>query len=497
MNPNPPELEWRYGIEAQKRWNQFIRHLELREGFSFVVLLVPDSTAARLTENLCRQWLETKGLELVSKEYTDPAKLKQNLAPFLLEQIAVTPNLGAVWVSGVVAQSDPDQPDWSDAWRYAAARINERREQLTTRYAIPIVLVGAPWLQIALREAAPDWWSVRSLVVNLKKDLETRVPNNQISQEIFLNDSTVENLDPDEILEQAMAYRTKGQEQNLLKLLRRTYDGLFQRNRWEEALEIAKEMLEIEEKINISKINIGAAYHHYGVSLYKLGHYKEAQAMFKKALDLAKDGSSSYQNIGIITGYLGRVYRHFEQFEKAENAYQEAFDWFQKAPETPELLRHKTIQLLEFSRLYRSQFLLSKSEETIREALEIASKTPNFSLSERAIVMRDLGDIQRSQFHLEEAENSYRTALTWQEQDQDSLDNRGDTMAALGHVLNDMGRYEEAKETFITALEWQRLGGSTLQTRYETMKALGKVLQQLNDPTAQQVLENAQTLLTD
>ena len=108
MNPTPPELERRYGKEAQKRWNQFIRHLELREGFSFVVLLVPDSTAARLTENLCRQWLETKGLELISKEYTDPVKLKQNLAPFLLEQAVVTPKLGAVWVSGVVAQSDPE-----------------------------------------------------------------------------------------------------------------------------------------------------------------------------------------------------------------------------------------------------------------------------------------------------------------------------------------------------------------------------------------------------
>jgi tetratricopeptide (TPR) repeat protein len=474
----PTELERRFGKTASERWTQLLRHLDLIDGFSFVVVLVPDETASRICATELEKYLKTRAQRLERLEYSTPEMLRENLAVDVLTRVPNDEHLGAIWLSNVTNRFDPKHNDWETAWRYAAARINESRDALKARYKTTLIVVGAPWLQETLREAAPDWWSIRSLVIRLQPDFT--------SSELSFNDNfpvlesihafpqdQSENalLDPDFVLEQAATLRgVKGQEKNLIQLLNRSISSLQNRGRCVEAEQYAREMLELEEKIGESILEKAGSYISIGNALLDQGRLEEAEQAARKALELQELGMESFTVRATTLSLLGRVFLFSNRLEEAEITLRTALKWLD--PESNE----NSITMYLLGSVLSDLGRFEESEKAFKTALEGVKSSGN-PLKNRGFLMISLSPVLYKLGRSEEAETTLRTALEWAETDGDSLLNRGLIMQHLGQLLVALGRLDEAEQAFRTALEWQKAGGESFRSLVYTMNSLAIVLE--------------------
>jgi tetratricopeptide (TPR) repeat protein len=474
----PTELERRFGKTASERWVQLLRHLDLIDGFSFVVVLVPDETASRICATELEKYLKTRGQRLERLEYATPEMLRENLAVDVLTRVPNDDHLGAIWLSSVTNRFDPKHNDWETAWRYAAARINERRDALRARYNATLIVVGAPWLQETLREAAPDWWSIRSLVIRLQPDFTANElsfkDNFPILESIhaFPQDQSEDALlDPDFVLEQAAKLRgVKGQEKNLIQLLNRSISSLLNRGRCVEAEQYAREMLELEEIIGESILEKAGSYTNIGHALLDQGRLDEAEQATRKALELQELGMESLAVRATTLSLLGRVFLFSNRLEEAEITLRTALKWLD--PESNE----SSITMYLLGSVLSDLGRFEESEKAFKTALEWV-KSSGDSLKNRGYLMISLSPVLYKLGRFEEAETTLRTALEWAESDGDSLLIRGSIMENYGQFLFASGRLEEAENAFRTALEWEKVGGASFMRRGITMSLLGLMLE--------------------
>ena len=286
-----------YGHEAWTDWQRLLVHFDLGEGFAFLVLLLPGAIGAKICQRHLSEYLATKGKRLAEAacEWRDDARR----LPERLFNLEVTDDLGGVWTGRVVPDSDPEIDEWRDAWRWGLASLNERRNPLLRRFPCPLVLVGAPWLQALLREAAPDLWSIRTAVVSFIPSLgpaeSSEGSNVQIEPERFLREEAAS--DPDYTLEQAGRLRGKpGMEPTLARLLLRSGNGFFEHARYESAEECFREAAEI-----LAPLVPGSA-------------------------ELKRDWAASLNNLGNALGDLGRPEEALPKAQEAVPIYEQLAD---------------------------------------------------------------------------------------------------------------------------------------------------------------------------
>jgi hypothetical protein len=158
----------RYGTAAALEWQRVQAHFALHEGFGLLVLLVPDSDGASLCRQALADQLADVGGTLLDLSPDSPSKLRV-LAETLLQQDP-PPGCGAIWIAAAVPEPAPDHAAWMLAWRWALATVNQNRNRAQARFRCTLVMVGAPWLVPLFREAAPDLWSVRSVVARIEPE---------------------------------------------------------------------------------------------------------------------------------------------------------------------------------------------------------------------------------------------------------------------------------------------------------------------------------------
>lgn len=158
----------RYGAGAAAEWRRVCSHFALNEGFALVVLLVPDRDGATLCRLTLGNRLRGTGQGILDVPLAGPSALRR-LAPDLLA-LRPAPGHAAVWVSAAVPGSADDFVAWHRAWRWGLATLNQNRNPLRRGVGCSLVIVGTPDLMPLFREAAPDLWSVRSLVAHILPD---------------------------------------------------------------------------------------------------------------------------------------------------------------------------------------------------------------------------------------------------------------------------------------------------------------------------------------
>ena len=163
----------RYALDRSPDWRALRRHFELGEGFAFIVLLVPDAEGAEVCRAALARFLQERGQHLEVVSEAQPSEL-ENIASTLLE-LKPPPDAGAVWVGKAVSEGEGDSGVWDKAWRLGVARLNQFRNPLQRAFGVPLIFVGAPRLQVILRENAPDLWSVRTLVAWVEPTLAESV----------------------------------------------------------------------------------------------------------------------------------------------------------------------------------------------------------------------------------------------------------------------------------------------------------------------------------
>src|SRR6185369_8164973 len=153
----------RLNPQALPEWQLLLTHLEISEGFSFVVLLVPDVDWANACRLALSDSLDALNKSLLTVDFSGREDFKVQL-PGRLLSLNISDRTGAVWLEKTVSEASPQFPEWQDAWCGMVARLNQFRNPLRRHFQVPLVFVGAGWIQPLIREAALDLWSVRTLV---------------------------------------------------------------------------------------------------------------------------------------------------------------------------------------------------------------------------------------------------------------------------------------------------------------------------------------------
>ncbi|MFN0168065.1 MAG: hypothetical protein ACKV22_16700, partial [Bryobacteraceae bacterium] len=158
-----------FDLPAARNFQKLLRHFELDEGFALIFLLVPGRRFAGLCRDELEGWLKEHGKgNLESLSLPDPPALEK--LPERLLAFEPGPDAAALWCEAAFPWAEmPGSPyfEWHRAWEHAAVKLNRVRNGVISRLSIPLLLVGAPWLREAVRDAAPDFWSIRTFVTEL------------------------------------------------------------------------------------------------------------------------------------------------------------------------------------------------------------------------------------------------------------------------------------------------------------------------------------------
>ena len=154
------------GLAGEREWQCLRRQFDLADdpwlGFVFCPAPGPVAVLRQRTEFMLRY--RVKQLRCIGPE--SPEALRE-LMPRLFESL---PQADCVWVE-VIAVDGPLSGDevgpWAAAWDWLMLRLNERRDALRRQLKGALVLAVHPDWKPRVRNAAPDFWSVRSLVLEL------------------------------------------------------------------------------------------------------------------------------------------------------------------------------------------------------------------------------------------------------------------------------------------------------------------------------------------
>ena len=414
-----------YGPEAWTDWLRLQAHFDLGEGFAFLILLLPGAIGAEICRRQLKQHLAAKGRLLVELpcEWPDDAR-------HLPERIfAVEPadNLGGIWLGTVIPETDPEIQNWRKAWRQGLASLNMQRNPLRERVACPLVLVGAPWLHILLRETAPDLWSVRTGVVSVTPALEpTQAGTKDYS---LIEPATLPVMsgeaaaDPDYVLEQAERLKDRpGLETARAQLLLRAGNGFYEHARFPSAEKCFRQAADL-----------------FAVSAAKNS-------------DIQADLAGTLNNLANTLTVLGRREEALAQAQAAERIYAQLA---QARPEAflPNLATTLINLANKLSAVGRREEALAQAQEAVRIYSQLAQARSDAilpdlaaSLNNLAVILSDLG---RREEALAQAQEAVRIrAQLAQVRPEAFLPNWATSCGARGSILTGLGRHTEAADSF-------------------------------------------------
>ena len=140
-------------------WAQLKRHLEFSEDFWLGVVCTPDPRPAHELRQRAIDMLPTRTRRGLTMAPTTPEALVDVLAWLDRDEVRAA---ALVWVEAV-----HEGEAWRRAWETVLLRGNERRERWRRHLKGALVFVGPPALKVWMREAAPDLWAIRALLLEL------------------------------------------------------------------------------------------------------------------------------------------------------------------------------------------------------------------------------------------------------------------------------------------------------------------------------------------
>jgi tetratricopeptide (TPR) repeat protein len=137
-------------------------------GFAFV----DDPRALRRLQAAAREALPEGDFDRVLTPQT-PQQLRQALA-----RVVDEPGAALVWVTALHDEAPTTPPGpWTEAWDWLLMRANERRQSLLQHVRGGLVLAMPRSGKARAREAAPDLWSVRAIVLEPDAEAPASAPS--------------------------------------------------------------------------------------------------------------------------------------------------------------------------------------------------------------------------------------------------------------------------------------------------------------------------------
>ena len=159
----------------------------------------------------------------------------------------------------------------------------------------------------------------------------------------------------------------------------------------------------------------------YGVILKNLGRLKEAELLYRKAIEIKPDFANAHSN-------LGNIFRDLGKLQEAESSYRKAL----------ELNPGLADAHLNIGTIFKDLGKLQEAEISFRKAIQIKPDFAN-AHSNLGTILRDLGK-------LEEAESSYHKAIEINPDLTEAHSN-------LGNIFRDLGKLKEAEISYRKAIK--------------------------------------------
>lgn len=252
MSLMPSPWSGELGPEGEEQWRRLARHVQLVSGFWLGFVFTPSPLSALVLRLRLEQELALRGRTLLEISISRPDELTALLDPLpRREDIA---RAGCTWIVGLHADtpgpSEGDAPElrpWTLAWDTLFLRLNERRDRLRGRLQGGLVFVAPPGIKPRVREAAPDLWSVRELVIELRPTPPTEsMEPGVLSQLRRVHESRPGPGGPDPMLALARAVLPETDDPvERGEMLLRAAEGFLAEGKLDEVLEPANEAAEI------------------------------------------------------------------------------------------------------------------------------------------------------------------------------------------------------------------------------------------------------------
>lgn len=155
-----PEGALELGASGEAEWRRLGRQLYRSQGFWLGVLFADATSVVSELWNRARQRLALQGrpsLRFVAAQPTDLSGVYR----WLEAQRAAA--LGCVWLEGIGGEPAA----WVEDWTHLLVQLNRNRERLWTGHPYGVMLVLPLACKARFLQAAPDLWSIRSLVMTL------------------------------------------------------------------------------------------------------------------------------------------------------------------------------------------------------------------------------------------------------------------------------------------------------------------------------------------
>ena len=469
------------GLAGEQEWLYLRRHFELADdpwiGFVFCPAPGPVATLRERTDFMLRH--RAKQLRRINPR--SPEALR-TLMPQLFESL---PQADCIWVEAIAVDgplSDDEVGPWAGAWDWLMLRLNERRDALRRQLKGALVLAVHPTWKPRVRDAAPDFWSVRSLVIDLAgNESAPQIERPSVSETKTESEDDGEYVPSVEAALAAvnrLAATPSPDPQSLGRLHMRAASALLKADRASEAAEQADQALGmlrgqnarlraqaliVAGRVKRTDDDMGAARH----------HLEEAVRLRKSMLAEHGDLPQVLRDLSVAHFELAGLYVDAGNAKAARAACEESLaldrQLMETTGETPQALRDLSVSLHRTGDIHGSAGDAAAAKAAYTESLAIARRlaqttgeTPQ-ALRDLSVSLHRMGDIHGSAGDAAAAKAAYeeslvirrRLAQTTGETPQ-TLRDLSVSLARMGDIHDSAGDTVAAKAAYDESLALRR-----------------------------------------
>jgi tetratricopeptide (TPR) repeat protein len=413
----------RSALNEEPDWQALLRHFDFNEGFALIFLFVESAENAEV----CREALgdhlratEKGTIRLIAPEGPEDAFH----LPYFLHQPEGLDRSETLWIESVIPEGSvaPEKlEEWRKAWRACFASLNQVRNTMQRTIPGALVFVFAPWMQVLVRNIAPDLWSIRSTVARISLRLEPVSSRQMEPAPERVQPEAYDGPDPEYALKVAETLRGKpGLESQLADVLLRAGRGFFEQYRFERAIPVLEEVYALRKEL--SEQSSGP------------------------------DNATAERALADAASWLGRAYLRVARYNDAEPLLRRALEIDESIydPDHPEV----AIRLNNLAQLLLATNRLAEAEPLMRRALEIDERSYGSDHPIVAIRLNNLAQLLQATNRLAEAEPLMRCALEIDEANYGpNHPNVARDLNNLALLLKDTNRLDEVEPLMRRALE--------------------------------------------
>ena len=424
---------------GEAEWQRLRQQLELATGFWLGFVFCPSPRTVASLRWRTAQILRFRALPMQLIRPATPEDFHAVL-PQLFEPHSA--QLHCLWIEAIQSDSPTLKGDqsgpWTTAWDEFLLRLNERRDALRRHLVGGVVLAAPPAIKPRVRNAAPDLWSIRSLVLEIQPssrkpngtaDLEPQRSLREVLSEITA-DSTLGAIDVDFALAEARRIEDKRdfQPQTLSRVLFRVIEGFLERGQTHDATATAHKTVNLlrdqphqQNLLADALAWLSQAERADNDMAACLAHLEEEIRLRRRLLDTLGQTPQAVRDLSVSLNKLGDVRRETGDLPAATAAYEESLALARRLLDTlghtPQAVRDLSVSLDNLGNVRREAGDLPAATAAYEESLALARRlldtlgqTPQ-AVRDLSVSLNKLGDVRRETGDLPAATAAYEESL--------------------------------------------------------------------------------------